>query len=440
MASLVADNPFDTQPPQSGTAQSSAPGALQASSPGLIGQAAQYTPVTAEVNRPTETAAGQLDTLLSGDSPLMQRARTLAQQQMAGRGLVNSSMAIEAGTGAMIDRMTPIAQQDAGIYDARTRFNTDARNQAGQFNAGEQNRFGLQGQQLAFTAAENQRQRDFTTSERVGSQQFQSGETALERQFRTGERLGTQEFTAAQNALQRQQEATLQQNNFAWQSGENSLQRMMQMQMQQLEQAGADRRQSQQLAQQWAITQLEQAGITNRFDQELALRATQFNAEQLNADRRLVQQQQFTLEQMGYQAKLQRDTVPTQFASSVAANLQSGITQILADPNLTPDAKNAAIDNAVNAANNQLDWAEAFYGTQIPNLTAPARPAAPAPAPPPPPPGGYYVGPYGNYVYQGGAGDGSGSGDGIGGGIGGNGAGGGPGGPGVGEGGTGTGR
>jgi hypothetical protein len=61
-----------------------------------------------------DTAQGQLGSMLDSDSPLMKRAETKGKQFANQRGLLNSSMAAGAAQGAMIDRATPIAQQDAG--------------------------------------------------------------------------------------------------------------------------------------------------------------------------------------------------------------------------------------------------------------------------------------------------------------------------------------
>lgn len=61
-----------------------------------------------------DTVQGQLNSMLDSDSPLMKRAETQGKQFANQRGLLNSSMAAGASQGAMIDRATPIAQQDAG--------------------------------------------------------------------------------------------------------------------------------------------------------------------------------------------------------------------------------------------------------------------------------------------------------------------------------------
>lgn len=63
------------------------------------------------------TVAGQLDTLLAKGSPLMTRAGQLADtRSQALGGSMAGSAAQYASTAAMIDRMTPIAQQDAATY------------------------------------------------------------------------------------------------------------------------------------------------------------------------------------------------------------------------------------------------------------------------------------------------------------------------------------
>lgn len=77
-----------------------------------------------------QTAAGQLDDMLASDSPLMQRAATQGRQSANNRGLLNSSMSAEAAQGAMIDRATPIAQQDAQTNFQNSQANADRQQQA----------------------------------------------------------------------------------------------------------------------------------------------------------------------------------------------------------------------------------------------------------------------------------------------------------------------
>lgn len=341
MATTV-ENPFDTQ--QQKTANTGiVSGAMQtagnmtgggmtggtqyATSAPADGQVSQFQAATRTIDPAKQTVAGQVDSILASDSPLMQRARTMATQQMAQRGLVNSSMAVGAGQAAMVDRATPIAAQDANTYNQVASDNMAASNQAGMFNAGEQNRFGLQ----------------------KSDQNFSAQQADINRQFQTGERVGAQDF----------------------QAGQNQIQLGFQERMAKLQEAGQDFRQARDIASREAITQLEQAGITNRFDQELALKSDMFNVEQINADRRLIEQNSFDLQKLGLQLDAQRQDIPTAFAANISNTTMQGVNAIMADGNLAATAKQGAIDNLVKYANSQISWASTFYGTYIPPITTP---------------------------------------------------------------------
>lgn len=100
--------------------------------------ATTYSPNTINVS-PQSTVSGQLDTLLKSGSPIMQTAETQATQAANSRGLMNSSMAVQAGRQAVINSAMPIAQQDASTNFTAQRANQDATNTAGQFNTGQVN-------------------------------------------------------------------------------------------------------------------------------------------------------------------------------------------------------------------------------------------------------------------------------------------------------------
>jgi hypothetical protein len=531
----------------------------------------QYEANTQRLDNEVDTVQGQLTQLLDKNGAFMQRAVAKSNEQANARGLINSSIAASAGTAAAIDSALPIAQADASIRaDSRNR-NQDAFNQASQFNVDQANQFGKIKLQGDITTAENQRQREFETGERVGTQEFTSAENVAQRIFqeritqleqggmdrRQAEQLATQErqaeldrqqqtslqsnqqqfqgtqaeldraqqtalqtlqqtfqgdqasldraqqivlqssdqnfnreqlltqqgfqerianleqaglntrqatelasqerqaelsrqqalalqqgqqqFQGTQAELERAQQSALQQSQQNFQAGqgildralttdqnaaqrtfqaaqaeleraqqaaltdkslaaqqslqqaqqtfqaaqagldrgqqtsENQFQRDFQERITQLEQSGQDRRQAEQLAQQETLARLSEAGVTNRFDQEIALRGSQFNAEQIAQDRRLLQQHQNTLEQMGFTNQLNNQNVPTNFASSLAASVMERVNAIQADPNLEPDAKKAAVQNAVDYANSTLQWASSFYGTPLPGLTTPGQ-------------------------------------------------------------------
>lgn len=113
-------------------ANPAAPGMVDATSYGY--DSAQRT-----VDQATGTVAGQLQSVLASDSPLVTQARAGATATANKRGLLNSSMAAGAGESAAIAAALPIAQADAGIYDTASRDNLAATNTASQFGAGAAN-------------------------------------------------------------------------------------------------------------------------------------------------------------------------------------------------------------------------------------------------------------------------------------------------------------
>jgi hypothetical protein len=109
-----------------------------------------------------ELTSNNITGLIGADSPLMQQASSRALQQANSRGLLNSSMAVGAAQGAVMDRALPIAQADsvartnvlntnqantqqtnvfnAGQTQDMNKFNATTDLQSQQFNAGEANK------------------------------------------------------------------------------------------------------------------------------------------------------------------------------------------------------------------------------------------------------------------------------------------------------------
>lgn len=99
--------------------------------------------------------------IIGEDSPLMQRERANAAGAANARGLLNSSMAIQAGEAAVMDRAIQIGQGDVDVSkfnvgqnndamrfsadakNAASAFLANAQNMASQFNAGESNKLGM---------------------------------------------------------------------------------------------------------------------------------------------------------------------------------------------------------------------------------------------------------------------------------------------------------
>ena len=92
---------------------------------------------TGVVNQKTDTVAGQMESLLGGDSKYIELARKRAQQYANSRGLINSTIAAQAGEDAAINAAMPIAQQDAQT-NAKFSENVQSTNlnmQLNEFNA-----------------------------------------------------------------------------------------------------------------------------------------------------------------------------------------------------------------------------------------------------------------------------------------------------------------
>jgi hypothetical protein len=314
------ENPFSTQSTQSPQA-----GIVSSAMAQPSGYEAQKRTVNSN-----QTVAGQVESILDKGGPLMARTRALAREDMNRRGLVNSTMAIQAEQAALYDRALPMAQQDAQTYANADSQDVDSINRAREFGANASNQFGLQGNDQRFQSTERATDRSFTTSERVagekfqtgerrGAEQFQAGENTAQRQFQTAERVGGEKFQGSQNAAQlseqRRQFDLQQQNEFKRQAVDNA-------------------------------AQLERLNATN---------------------------------------KLNLSNVPSNFAAGVSQTTLEKVNTILADPNLSSEAKKAAVDNAINYANATIAWAEKFYKVSLPDLTAPAYVGA-APSPPPPSP------------------------------------------------------
>lgn len=98
-----------------------------------------YNPEQVKMEAP-DTVESRVAGLIKDDSPLMQLARTKANQSSNQKGLLNSSMAVGAAQKGVMETATPIATSDAMTSKEFKLSNQNAANTAGQFNAGEINK------------------------------------------------------------------------------------------------------------------------------------------------------------------------------------------------------------------------------------------------------------------------------------------------------------
>jgi len=194
-----------------------------------------------------ETSAFQLDKILGSDSALMKRAESQGLQRGASRGLLNSSIAVEAAQGAMIDRAQPFALNDASTYFNTAESNMRANNQAeltnaqmgtelNIFNTGQDNTFattqaGLDSQaSIANAAAANSALFSFLDRENAGflqqnQQTFTAGENLADRTLRETLQADSIAANSSEAALSRAANATLQDDSQAFSTAENALNR-----------------------------------------------------------------------------------------------------------------------------------------------------------------------------------------------------------------------
>lgn len=132
LSQLYTYNPgsADVQPSQQATAGTAASSNAQ----GVLSQAKDAAAKTQQVD-PASLASNQLNDITKQDSPLMQRARQEGMMLAAKRGLQNSSIAAGAAEGALVDRATPLAQQNSAVLNTQALANQEAENEASRLNA-----------------------------------------------------------------------------------------------------------------------------------------------------------------------------------------------------------------------------------------------------------------------------------------------------------------
>ncbi len=104
----------------------------------LAGPAQTYEAAEGEVTS-DQLASERLAAITAQDSPLMARARQAGIRIASRRGLGNSSIAAGAALGEMVDRATPLAQQEAATFSQQALANQAAANRASEFSAEQQN-------------------------------------------------------------------------------------------------------------------------------------------------------------------------------------------------------------------------------------------------------------------------------------------------------------
>jgi hypothetical protein len=328
----------------------------------------------------------------------------------------------------MIDRATPIAQQDAETYSNRAVANMNAVNTAGLANVGEQNKFGLQLGEQAFTAGENVLNRTFQTSEREAGQAFTAAENKLDRTQQVDLQTAAQTFQATENEKTRAADIMLADKNITanqalekarqeFQTTQNELDRTQQITVADKQIQANKELQTAQQTFAFAQSELDRAQQVTLTDksikaqQDLATAQQTFTAAQAELDRTQqtniananvqAQKDLQTAQQIftAAQGKLDRDqqvlvtnlqndlsqaNVSKTFAANLSMSTANAINAVAGDPNLSSvvDAqgtspKQRAIKNVIDNANSTMQWGSTFYNTPLPKIGMPGSTESP---------------------------------------------------------------
>jgi hypothetical protein len=180
-------------------------------------------------------------------------------------------------------------------------------------------------------ALEQSRQ-EFQRGEGVIARQFEAGQRQLDRDQQSSLASAAQTFQATQNEKDRAQQIMLTDKNIT----ANKALEQARQEFQRTENA-ADRTQQQTLETARQTFQTTQANLDRTHQESMTRLANNLSTAQ----------------------------VPGTFAANVTSSTSSTINAIMADGNLTPEAKNAAIDNVIANANSTLQWGSTFYNTPM---------------------------------------------------------------------------
>jgi len=167
---------------------------------------------------PEQTMQGQLGTILDTESPLLKKARTRGMQAAQQRGLLNTSMGVEAAESAVLDVAAPIAQFDAGQMSDQAKLNQEWMNRFGQSRI----QGGIDVGKIQETAEQQRQTAEQTYQQQIGAGGYSVG------------LIGSQ--AAVQSKLQEEraaQDLTAQTQSEAFQSAESAAEKEQQTAIQQ---------------------------------------------------------------------------------------------------------------------------------------------------------------------------------------------------------------
>lgn len=293
--------------------------------------------------------AGRVTDLINTNSPLMQTAATTGAQQAAQRGLLNSSIGVQAGQQAVINSATPIATSDASLSTQTSLANLAAKNQAAIANSNNAVtagstalQLGNSNEQQSAALGEQGREADQTAANQKASLDLQSKQIDAQiDQF--AQNLGLNKDTLQ---LQRDQLSSSDKNALA------SLEL-----------------QKTQLAQQQSQFDASQTTNQSNFAAEMAQKDTQFASAQTQA---------VVLQKMDEDSKAQLQALSTANQADISSStnianawgsMLSGINNIQNNASLDQPAKETLINNVMGAFQSYTSFWKKAGGTDAPDVS-----------------------------------------------------------------------
>lgn len=328
-----------------------------------IGQDAQASATTGTFDE-SKGAAGRVASITDAGGPLMTAARTRAKARMAKSGMLNSSLAGQAGEQAVIETATPLAQTDAQLYAQQQIENQRAANQASLANASIRAQTGMAGLQLG----ENSRQfgqnlmeqrRQFDSrlgldTRQLDQQDRQFNDNLLENRRQADQTAGLQRDQLTQQADQfaarlgfdnkqldqqdKQFAADLEMKRTALNQEQSQFEARLGMDEKQL-QLNRDQlsQQDRQFLDDLQVRKDAQAQQESQFVRDQQNRVTLANLDATNRERL-----------MGIEAEYKQDIARDENISRAWGSMMDSISQINNNPELDQAAKNTMIENAQN--------------------------------------------------------------------------------------------
>jgi len=409
-APVTAGQATATQATSQGYTATDAQAALQGAAntyDGAQGTAATWTPDD------KSTVQGQVKNIIADNSALQVQAATRAKQEKNKLGLMNSSMAVQAGQAALYDAAIPIASQDASTFATAGQYNAGnaqqmnlanmaSKNQGLEFSASAKNKVMSENSQLqtnvnlanagetnkasAFTAAEANATSKFNAQTATQVSQF-NVDKALQAGIINQEQANKMAAINAQFANDASQFNVSQANDMLKANLDRALQAGIINQDQANKISMFNAGEQNKIAATMATINADLAKFNVSEANRVALDIAKFNASESNDLLALgmTTDTQLALGQMEADYKTLMQTQVS--AGNLYTQTMSSIAGILSNDAMDEPAKQAAIANLVGILNSSLGVIGSITNLDLPELDFGGPAATPAPTPAPAPAG-----------------------------------------------------